>query len=380
MKIGIIVNPIAGLGGPLGLGGSDGLSWLAEQGVKGPSYKRAVSYLSFLREALISKEEGLVEIFAGEGLYGHQSLAEALIEPDVIVECRSSANLCSRELSDKMADEGVDLIIFFGGDGTAFDVALGSNNRVPIVGVPAGTKMYNPVFVLSEHHLLELLSLFIEGETEIVEKEVFLVDEELLQKGVYKIIDKTTCKTVHSEKKLLFQDSKDLASSIDEEELMGIAKFLEEEYGFPLKGTWIIGPGRTLQKIAGFYGFTKGFLGFMGISDGKVVCHPCSSSDLARILTEKEDARILLSPIGGSEFLVGRGNKELTPRVLRLIGDKSRILIVSTKDKLRRIKYMLVDTGDAFTDSLLEGYTRVIVGYYEEMVAKVLSSSKTDMN
>ena len=192
--------------------------------------------------------------------------------------------------------------------------------------------------------------------------------------------DKTICKTIHSEKKKYLQESKDFASTMDEEELEGIAKFLEEEYGFPLKGTWIIGPGRTLQKIISFYGFSKSFLGFMCISDGKVICYPCSSNDLARIITEKENAKILLSPIGGSGFLIGRGNKELTPRVLRLIGDKSKILVVATKNKLMRIKHLLVDTGDTFTDYMLEGYTRVVVGYYEEMVAKVLSSSKTDKN
>lgn len=378
VKIGVIVNPIAGLGGPLGLGGSDSLSWLVSEGVRGPSYKRSVAFLSFLRRELIAENPGLFKIITGQGLYGQQSLLEARIEPDVVLACESDARLCSRELSEKLVKEGADLIIFFGGDGTAFDVAVGSRKEAPIVGVPSGTKMYNSIFVLSEHHLLELISLFIEGGTELTEREVFLIDEELLKMGIYKVIERAYCKTIYSGRRAFFQESKELAPPSDEEELEGIAKYLEEEYGFPSKGSWIIGPGRTLQALLKFHGYDKGFLGFMGLVDGRVWCYPCSSEDIMRILAERVDTRVVLTPVGGSGFLIGRGNKELTPGILKIVAERKMFLVVATKDKLRKLKHLLVDTGSEYVDSMFEGYVKAVVGYYEELVTKVLSSSKAD--
>lgn len=378
MRLGIIVNPIAGIGGPMGLGGSDNISWLAELGVRGPSHKRAVVFLTHLRKTIISNNESAIELYVGEEQYGYTSTVEAGLQPRVTIECRQESKLCSRIIAEKMSSENVDLIVFFGGDGTAFDVAKGTRGKTPMIGVPCGTKMYNSIFVLSENHLSDLISLYLENDALVIEKDVFLIDEELLQHGIYKIVDKTRAKTIYSDKKAFFQESKDASLPIEDEEIESISKYLEEQYGFPRKGSWIMGPGRTIQKLLNMHGYSKQFLGFMGLIDGQVICHPCSSMELIEIINNRIDTRLVLTPIGGSGFLIGRGNKELTPRIVRLLLSKEKIIVVATKRKIRSIKQLLVDTGSREIDSLLEGYMRVVVGYYEEMVVKVLSTSKID--
>lgn len=372
-RLGVIVNPIAGLGGPLGLGGSDGLSWLVEQGTVGPSYKRAIAVLRSLKDEVLYGSRDALEIMAGEGPFGLLPLTEASIKADKEIVCGAEARNCSRELSSKMRIEEADLIIFFGGDGTAYDVAVGAERATPVVGFPTGTKMYNPLFVLSEKHLEDILTAWLEDETELVEVEVLLIDEEKLRRGTYEILDRVKARMPYIGGKRLYQDSKDFAPTASEYDIEGIAKYLEEMFGFPRRGAWIIGPGSTLQRLLGLYGLEKGFLGLMAIVDGRVSCYPCVPDELTRILKEREDAVLLLSPLGGSGFLVGRGNKELTPGVIRALRDRRRMMVVSPREKINRLKSLLVDTGNRETDLMLEGYVRVIVGYYEESVVKVLS-------
>ena len=58
---------------------------------------------------------------------------------------------------------GVSLIVFCGGDGTARDVLDAVGERFPIVGIPAGVKMHSGVFLNSPSGLGALLEHFITG-------------------------------------------------------------------------------------------------------------------------------------------------------------------------------------------------------------------------
>jgi predicted polyphosphate/ATP-dependent NAD kinase len=85
-------------------------------------------------------------------------------------------------------------------------------------------------------------------------------------------------------------------------------------------------------------------------------------------------AKIIVTPIGGQGFLFGRGNQQIGPEVIRKVG-RENIIVVSTSDKLRalRLQPLIVDTGDAEVDALLEGYFHVVTGYKEQMMYKVVS-------
>lgn len=375
LKIGVIVNPIAGVGGPLGLGGSDSLTWLVEQEVRGPAYVRSTRSLRLIKKELVKEAGPQLMFLVGHGQTGLTSALEAGLDNIRLVSCYAPAMRYSRELANAMMRAGADIIVFFGGDGTAFDVAVGSAGRVPIVGVPSGTKMYNSIFVLCEEALPELLLRYAEGEAELVQREVFLVDEEGLRAGRYRVTEKTRALTIHVEGLHVFQGSKEAfeASLADVE---GIAAYLGELYGFPWKGAWLVGPGGTLSRLLGLYGISKGFLGFLYLTEGRVMCRSCTSAETLRLLEEHPDTVVLLSPVGGSGFLIGRGNKELTPAVLRRLSPRRNLLVVATREKLARHRYLLVDTGDPELDALFEGYVRVITGYNEETVTKVLSARR----
>lgn len=85
----------------------------------------------------------------------------------------------------EMIENGVDIIVFVGGDGTARDIAEVIDNAVPILGVPAGVKMHSGVFSTTPEAAGELLSHFIRGEARIVNTEVLDLDEEEYRRGKF---------------------------------------------------------------------------------------------------------------------------------------------------------------------------------------------------
>ena len=87
----------------------------------------------------------------------------------------------------------------------------------------------------------------------------------------------------------------------------------------------------------------------------------------------------MLSPLGAQGFVLGRGNLELSPAIVRQIGIEN-IVIVATPAKLARTPVLRFDTGDPGLDDELAqaGYLRVIVGYHRQRMAATGLDSDRD--
>jgi len=140
---------------------------------------------------------------------------------------------------------------------------------------------------------------------------------------------------------------------------------------------YILGPGTTTKAITDRLKTTKTLLGVDVIQGGRNVASDVNEEQLLRLIdgTKGKKWMIIVSPIGQQGFIFGRGNQQISPRIIRKVGAEN-IKIIATRNKLSSIpagKALLVDTDDEEVNKMLSGYRRVIIGYKEEVVAKVVA-------
>jgi len=368
MKLGFIVNPIAGMGGRVGLKGTDGvLKEAIARGAKPIAPKRAVEFLKSLKENI----EGLnIELITCPGIMGEKEVEKAGLKAKILPmklgEETSAED--TKNAVELLAAEKVDLIVFVGGDGTAKDIfdAMQKCGQLPVLGVPSGVKMYSGIFAVNPTDAAEVVAAFAEEKAEIAEFEIMDTDEKAIRSDTFAV-------KLHGFLKGPFvpaciQGSKQVSpETINEKENQkAIARFIIEE--MQPDGTYILGilgPGTTVKTIAELLGVEKTVLGVDVYKKGRVVL----DVDERKILEEVEDWRktwIILSPIGHQGILLGRGNQQISPEIIKKVG-KQRIIVAATKSKLRGIEgnVLRVDTGDAEVDNMLRGYIKVVTDYRE---------------
>jgi predicted polyphosphate/ATP-dependent NAD kinase len=259
----------------------------------------------------------------------------------------------------------VDLIVFVGGDGTAKDIfdAMRDNGETHVLGVPSGVKMYSGVFAVNPLDAVEVVIAFAKEEAEITEFEVMDADESAIRNDAFVV-------KLHGFLKgpflpMRIQGSKQVSpETVDElENQTAIARFMIEEMN--PEATYILGPGTTVKRFAELLGVEKTVLGVDVYKNGKVVL----DVDEEKILKEIEDWQnvwIVISPIGNQGILLGRGNQQISPEIVKRVG-KQRTIVAATKGKLLSIEegVLRVDTGDVDVDRMLKGYIRVATDYRE---------------
>lgn len=371
MLIGLIVNPIAGMGGRVGLKGTDGEEVLREALARGAepwAPRRASATLSLLGRAPEFRDR--VRWATWSGIMGEDILKPLSFNYRVLGSVRGCCTTPddTKRAARRMMEEGVRLLVFAGGDGTAVDIIEAVDMRVPILGIPAGVKMFSGVFASTPEAAARLIQRFVDGEAEIVEAEVMDVDEEAYRAGRLSISLKGYAKTPYEPGLIL--GGKEVITMDEEASKEAVAYRVVEEMRRGV--TYILGPGSTVAKVAELLGLEKTLLGVDVIRDGRMIVKDAGEKELLRALEDVGgEAYIILSPIGGQGSLLGRGNQPISPEVLRRVG-LDRILIIATPLKMARLRSLTVDTGDPELDEKLRGYRRVIVGYHEEKVVRVL--------
>ena len=295
------------MGGAVGLKGTDGLA--DEARARGAHPKAAERARACLQR--LSREAKNILFFTASGEMGERALRECGLSCEIVhISTDESSSQDTKAACKVFLEEGVDLILFCGGDGTARDVASLSG-QVPILGIPAGVKMHSGVFAISPEAAAELAQGYIKGELRARETEIVDVDEELyrsreLQTRLYAIA-KTPYQPV------LVQERKRIYSSASEEEFKDqIALFASE---FMRDGSaYILGAGTTTSSIAELLGVEKTLLGVDVVQEGKLLLKDASERDLLALLEREKSVRIIVSPIGAQGFILGRGSQQISCR------------------------------------------------------------------
>lgn len=367
MRLGLVVNPIAGMGGRLALKGSDDVALVAaavERGARPVAPGRATDAL----RPLAALGDG-PQLLAYAGEMGEREAIDAGVRPTVVgrVGPKTSSD-DTRAAAVEMADREVDLLVFAGGDGTAVDVLQAIGDRVPVLGIPAGVKMHSAVFAVNPRSAGELVaSLARDGVAGVRRAEVMDVDEELLRAGSVSARLHGFLNVPDARRQLQGAKARSLGSeAVAQEEIAH--HLIDNLLG---EGTWLIGPGTTTGAVLALLGVQKTLLGVDVIRAGKQVLADADEQALLELVAS-DDPGIVVTPVGGQGFIFGRGNQQLSAAVLEKI-DPERVIVVATEAKIGRLggAPLRVDTGDPGIDASLAGYRRVIVGYNRELVYPV---------
>jgi predicted polyphosphate/ATP-dependent NAD kinase len=368
-KLGVIVNPIAGLGGKVGLKGTDGANvvWLAKWlGAEPESPKRAVEALK-----IISRIKESIEVITYSGEMGEEECRAAGLATKVIGSIKSGETTPEDTVkaAQEMVAEGVDLLLFAGGDGTARNIYDVVGHQVPVLGIPSGVKIHSAVFAVNPRGAGEVAVMFLKGElTKIRISEVMDIDEAAFRNG--HVVGKIYGTLRVPEENRYVQSAKSGGIQSEKEALQGIAASVIELMEEP-DCYFIIGSGTTTRSIMDMLGLEKTLLG-VDIVHNKVLVAKDVSENLLMDFIRKKRAKIVVTVIGGQGHVFGRGNQQISPRVIREVGLEN-IIVVATKEKLASLRGrpLLVDTGDEELDRELTGYVRVITGYLDYVVCKL---------
>ncbi len=367
-RLGLIVNPIAGIGGRLALKGSDSAELVAEvrrQGAEALAPERASLALEGMRP---SREA--IELFTAAGEMGEDEARRLGYDPVVLgsVARGETRAADTRAAAEAMVERAVDLLLFAGGDGTAVDILESSGPRVPVLGVPAGVKMHSAVFALNPRRAAELSLRFLQSESvEVKEAEVMDTDEDALRGSI--VSPRFHGYLRVPAERFFVQSGKSRSVVADSVAQMAIAHHL---VGRVLPGRpCLLGPGTTTRAVTDLLGLRKTLMGVDVVHEGSLVAADADERALLEIAAEGE-VRIVVSPVGGQGFVFGRGNQQISARVLRQVGEEN-VVVVATESKLVALegRPLLVDTGDDEVDAMLSGYTRVVTGHGREVVYRV---------
>jgi len=359
------------MGGKVGLKGTNGTAKKAAAlGAEPVAPAKAVEFLKKLKELDLTTR---IEIVTCPNVMGEKEAKTAGIKAKAL-HVRLKPETTSADTKNavkKLVALNVDMIVFVGGDGTARDIldALGSPAHVPVLGIPSGVKMYSGVFAATSIDAAYVVQAFMEGEAQLMDFEILDVDEEAFREDrfsarLYGIL-KGPFVPMHS------VGSKHLSpDTIDEHEnQMAVAKFIVEEMN--PKATYILSPGSTVKCVADLLGVEKTLLG-VDIYHDKTVVKDVNEEKILSTVKDWKNTWLVLSPIGRQGMLLGRGNQQISARIIGKIG-REHVIVGATRSKIGEIEggVLRVDTGDAEVDEMLRGYMRVAIDYREWRLVKV---------
>lgn len=370
LVVGWVINPYAGLGGSVALKGSDGDETRAEalrRGAEPKAQQRALQTLSVLAPY---RDELSFVTCAGE--MGADSLQSQAFEAQVVYQASNSesSSADTQAAVEAIQRQGVDILVFAGGDGTARDVYQVVDEHQLVLGIPAGVKIHSGVYAVSPKAAGRVIEGIVTGELSTLQHaDVMDIDEDLFRQGTVKArrfgemlvpaelqyVQAVKMGGKESDELVLDDIAAEIIERVDDEHL-------------------IMGSGSTVEAVMEAMGLDNTLLGVDWVHQQQLLANDLTEEDLYQRLQGLDGApvKLVLTVIGGQGHLFGRGNQQLSPRVLRLIG-RDNLWVVATKTKLESLqgRPLRLDTGDDQLDQSWSGLITVITGYHDEVVVRL---------
>ena len=370
MKIGFLINPVAGMGGKVALKGTDGediLRRAIELGAVPAANSRAEIALALFREAASDHH-----FYAPAGEMGGKLLSENGLKPEIVFDPaeKTTADDTKRAVS-LMLEAGVEAIVFAGGDGTARDVCSVAGEKIPVIGIPAGVKIHSAVYAKRPKDAGMLVKNLLQGKVKrYVLAEVMDLDEDAFRNNAVRA-ELYGYMKVPDDREFM-QDRKSGSSGSDTNETLDIAAFTVN--GMIKDEIYLIGAGSTANAIFQTLGKEGTLLGVDAVVNRELAGKDLMESEIKKLLLDhpKEKRHLVITVIGGQGHIFGRGNQQLSPDVIRMI-PRENIMIIANSSKMSALfgKTLIADTGDPELDEELKGYFPVITGFGKKIMAKV---------
>lgn len=366
-KIGLLINPIAGMGGRVGLKGTDGADIIKLAQERGAIPESSTKAIKALKQLLPLRDELL--FLVAQGSMGEMAVREVGLRYDVVYEAGAETHsVDSIQLLDKFRAMDVELVLFAGGDGTAGDVAKGIGLSIPVVGIPTGVKIHSPVFAITPEAAGQLaLDYLTDSVLGLIEKEVIDIEETAFRRDeiVTEVFGYLT--VPDNEAQLQNLKSPSPQDEADAQVSAALQVIDEMEDGV----YYIVGSGSTTSRVLEELGIIGTQLGVDIIKDGELVAKDVYETEIMTIIGD-QPTKLIVTPMGGQGYLFGRGNQQLSDKVLARI-EKKDIIIVSTHGKINTLygRPLWVYTGDAAIDEKLSGYYKIVLGYGRYAIYKV---------
>ena len=375
MRVGLIVNPVAGIGGRVGLKGSDGAEIQRKAralGARPEAPGRAVAALEKLKPAAAR-----ISLITCRGSMGEDACRAAGLTPEQVLPCGGGPTTSSEDTvraARYMSEAGVDLLLFAGGDGTARDIYQGAGGGATVLGIPAGVKIHSGVFALNPVSAGSAALRYLDrGAVRSREAEVMDLDEAAYRRGEIRPRLYGYLRVPCDETRIQHVKAR---STPEEGELTSIAAQLIDDMEAGVY--YAVGAGTTTRRIMECLGLPDTLIGVDVIRDKKLVASDVTERQLWEIAADPDkELRVILTVIGGQGHVFGRGNQQISPRIIRRLG-MERILLVATKRKLLTLPghRLIVDTGEPSLDRELAGYCRVAVGAREQMICRLTAGDE----
>ena len=390
MRLGIVVNPDAGLGGKLGFKGSDGRAAEARaagaEDRAGPRMHQCLQHLSELSSSSLNRAGVQLTLVGWQGRMGSSwapDVAPSVRHDFVGTTPATTHPEDTARLVGELVERGVDAIVYAGGDGTTRDIVnaleqLGEEaQRIALIGVPGGVKMHSGCFATTPRAAAEVALSFAMGDLRTAITEVMDLDEAIYQEGVWKVRMYGEAWTPSSPR--FMQGAKEQVERVSEEDTIEglahhVATLLEDEPDLMI--VW--GSGGTLRRMGEHLDLALTLLG-IDVQHGDTVHADLNEAGLLKVIQSHVDADghqrpllLLLSPMGGQGFLIGRGNLQLSPAVLRVIGHEN-ILGIATPSKLIGLEAVRIDTGEDALDEEFQAkrFIKILQGFRTTRLIRV---------
>lgn len=380
MKIGFVINPLAGIGGSVALKGSDGQEIVQQALARGAlpqAQLRAKSALKKVKSWTTSSSDTTTFFTASKDM-GEDVLHSLGLDFESIysADVETSAVDTKHTIREFVKNQ-VDLIIFAGGDGTARDVLdvldVEGTSLIPVIGIPAGVKIHSAVYTTTPERAGELIDLLIRGEAmSLVGAQVMDLDEDLFRQGKVKAkcygylsvpVDDTRMQLI---KQGGLNDDEITVQEIASE----VMESMEDDVYY------LIGSGSTTEEIMNQLGLQNTLLGVDIVYNQQLIANDVDENKIISFI-ENKSAKIVVTIIGGQGHVFGRGNQQLSAKVIRAVTglsdnkkapNKDNIIIIATNNKLQSLnkRPMIADTGECELNELLAGLYPVITGYQQK--------------